>query len=188
MTKEEIKNYNREYYLKNKENWKKEKRKKYISDYNSKNKEHIKQYKREWYLKNKEKVREKNLKLHQDKYKNNPLFKLSASIRASIRNSLKRKNCPKKSRTHEILGCTFDEFKNYIESKFEPWMNWDNYGNQNGIPTEKNIAWELDHIVPISSAITEEDLIRLNHYTNFQPLCIYTNRWIKREKITNAHN
>ena len=38
-------------------------------------------------------------------------------------------------------------------------MNWDNAGK-----------WHLDHIIPISSAKNEEDIIKLNHYTNFQPL------------------
>jgi hypothetical protein len=65
----------------------------------------------------------------------------------------------------------------YIESKFESWMNWDNRGKFNG---ELNYGWDLDHIVPISSAVTEEDIIKLNHYTNFQPLCSYINRVIKK--------
>ena len=37
----------------------------------------------------------------------------------------------------------------------------------------------LDHITPSTSAITEQDIIRLNHYTNLQPLCSYVNRYIK---------
>ena len=48
---------------------------------------------------------------------------------------------------------------------------------------EINIGWDIDHIVPLSSAKTEEDLIKLNHYTNLQPLCSQTNRYIKRDKI-----
>jgi hypothetical protein len=39
-------------------------------------------------------------------------------------------------------------------------MNWENQGTY----------WHMDHIIPISSAETEEDVYRLNHYTNFQPL------------------
>lgn len=38
-------------------------------------------------------------------------------------------------------------------------MSLDNYGD-----------WHLDHILPISLAENEEDVIKLNHYTNFQPL------------------
>lgn len=57
---------------------------------------------------------------------------------------------------------------NYIEEKFESWMNW----NNNGMYTSNyNETWHLDHIIPISKALNEEDIIKLNHYTNFQPLC-----------------
>ena len=59
-------------------------------------------------------------------------------------------------------------------------MNWDNYGLYNG---ELDYGWDLDHIIPISSAKTEEDIIRLNHYTNLQPLCSKTNRDIKKDKL-----
>ena len=68
----------------------------------------------------------------------------------------------------------------YIESKFEDWMNWGNYGKYNG---ELNYGWDMDHIIPISTAKCEDDIIQLNHYTNLQPLCSYTNRYIKCDKI-----
>lgn len=50
-------------------------------------------------------------------------------------------------------------------------MTLDNYGE-----------WHLDHIIPISSAKTEEEVIKLNHYTNFQPLWAEDN-WNKGNKI-----
>jgi hypothetical protein len=83
-------------------------------------------------------------------------------------------------KTYEILGCTYEEFKNHIELKFEPWMDWDNHGLYNG---EKCFGWDLDHIIPLSSAKTEEDVISLNHYSNLQPLCSYVNRVIKRDML-----
>ena len=61
-------------------------------------------------------------------------------------------------------------------------MCWTNRGNPKDGTLELNKTWDLDHIIPISLAETEEDIIRLNHYTNFQPLCSYTNRFIKRNK------
>ena len=42
---------------------------------------------------------------------------------------------------------------------------------------------DIDHIIPISTAKTEEEIIKLNHYSNLQPLCSYTNRVIKRDKV-----
>ena len=59
-------------------------------------------------------------------------------------------------------------------------MNWDNYGLYNG---ELNYGWDLDHIVPLSSALSENELLDLNHYKNIRPLCSYTNRYIKKEYI-----
>lgn len=104
------------------------------------------------------------------------LYKLSYNIRSLISISFKLNNYSKKSKTNNILGCSFEEFKKYLESKFEPWMNWDNKGLYNG---ELNYGWDIDHIIPSSSAKNEEELIKLNHYTNLQPLCSKINRDIK---------
>ena len=111
------------------------------------------------------------------------LFRVKSSIRSLIIISFKRKNFNKPNRTKEILGCSYNEFKEYLESKFESWMNWDNYGNPKDGVFELNKTWDIDHIIPLSTAKTIDDLIRLNHHTNLQPLCTYTNRFIKNNKI-----
>lgn len=59
-------------------------------------------------------------------------------------------------------------------------MTWENRGLYNG---ELNYGWDIDHIIPLASAEKEEDIIRLNHYTNLQPLCSYTNRYIKKATL-----
>ena len=59
-------------------------------------------------------------------------------------------------------------------------MNWDNYGLYNG---ELGYGWDIDHIKPISSASTEQEVITLNHYTNLQPLCSKVNRDVKKNKV-----
>ena len=56
-------------------------------------------------------------------------------------------------------------------------MTWENKGLYNG---ELNYGWDIDHIIPVSSGKTEDDMIKLNHYTNLQPLCSKINRDIKR--------
>lgn len=65
----------------------------------------------------------------------------------------------KTSKTYKILGCSYEEFKQYLESQFTNGMTWENAGE-----------WHLDHIYPVSLATDEEHLIKLNHYTNFQPM------------------
>lgn len=64
-----------------------------------------------------------------------------------------------------ILGCQADEFCAYIDSLLKDGMTQENYGE-----------WQLDHIIPISSARTIEDVNRLCHYTNYQPLWRSDNR------------
>ena len=59
-------------------------------------------------------------------------------------------------------------------------MNWENRGLFNG---EINYGWDIDHIIPLSTAKTKEDLIKLNHYTNLQPLCSKINRYIKKDNL-----
>ena len=117
-----------------------------------------------------------------DRYKNDPLFKLYSNISSSIYKSFKKileGKFNKSKKTEQILGCTVKEFKLHLESKFESWMNWNNHGLYNG---ELNYGWDIDHIIPISSAKTEEEIYKLNHFSNLQPLCSKVNRDIKRDK------
>ena len=89
----------------------------------------------------------------------NPLHKIKKTIRTSLYKALKNKNYTKKSRTHTILGCSWNFLKSYIETQFSRGMSWENHGE-----------WHLDHIVPVSLGETEEEIVSLNHYTNLQPL------------------
>ena len=59
-------------------------------------------------------------------------------------------------------------------------MTWENRGLYNG---ELYYGWDIDHKIPLSSATTEDDVIKLNHFTNLQPLCSKINRDIKKDKI-----
>lgn len=143
-------------------------------------------YSKEYYLKNKNEHYNRNKQWIINERETNPLFRISDSIRSLIHSSFKnilKENGKKSKKSINILGCNLDEFYKHIESKFESWMNINNYGNPKDGIFEPNKTWDLDHIIPISSAKTEEDIIRLNHYTNLQPLCSYYNRFVKRNKI-----
>ena len=106
-----------------------------------------------------------------ERRRQNALCRLRSRIRSLINHSIKNKGFAKTSKTHEILGCTFEEFKVYIENQFIDDMSWDNYPE-----------WEYDHIYPVSLAENEEHLIALNHYTNFQPLWRIDNK-LKSNKL-----
>ncbi len=185
---------------------KKEKKKEYMKlwrilnkqkeiDYRKANKEKIAIRNKEWATNNSDKINEavkRHRKNNPDKVKeqynksvkkrksNDPLFSLVCRLRSSMSKNLKRFNINKKDRTSDILGCSFEEFKAHLESKFEPWMTWENRGLYNG---ELNYGWDIDHIIPLSSGKTEEDVLNLSKFTNLQPLCSKMNRDIKKEKI-----
>jgi hypothetical protein len=133
-------------------------------------------YQKEYQNKNKEK---RNQYLSRRR-KNDVMFRLTTNIRNLINNSFYESGYSKKTRTEEIIGCSFNEMRFYLESRFEDWMDWENRGIYTG---EFNSGWDIDHIIPISSAKSEQEIINLNHYTNLQPLCSKINRDIKKNKI-----
>ena len=100
------------------------------------------------------------MEYRKEKLNTDPFFKMKANIRGLIRNAFTRRYTKKSKKTIEILCCTFEEFKEHLEKQFTPEMNWNNQGSY----------WHMDHIKPISLANSEEEVIKLNHYTNFQPL------------------
>lgn len=51
------------------------------------------------------------------------------------------------------------------QERFDEYMFWNNHGTY----------WHLDHIIPISWAKSEEEVYKLNHYTNYQPLSAFEN-------------
>lgn len=65
----------------------------------------------------------------------------------------------------EYIGCSFKDFRKYIENQFVDNMNWDNYGQD---PDK----WNLEHIFPINNfdLSKEEDRYKCFHYSNFQPM------------------
>jgi hypothetical protein len=109
---------------------------------------------------NKESNRNYRKAYKKNKYHTDPIYRFKHVLSAFIRGSLDRAGSTKQGkRTEEILGCTAMEFKVYLENQFAPGMSWENRSE-----------WHIDHIIPISWADTEEDAIKLNHYTNLQPL------------------
>jgi len=147
--------------------------------WNENNVEKISKYNKLYNELNKDKIR-----IYDNyRYNNIPECKIRKLIKSYLvygfKNILEGKEI-KSKRTLEIIGCTFEEFKLYIESKFESWMTWENHGLYNG---ELNYGWDFDHIIPISSSTCGDDVYKLNHFSNFQPLCSKINRDIKRNLL-----
>lgn len=137
------------------------------------NKEHIKEYSKEY--RKLEAVKERTKVLRKMRNSTN-----IGKVRHTISNRIKRFLKGKKSKsTKEIIGLEYKDFILFLESKFEDWMTWENYGIYNG---EFNYGWDVDHIIPLSTAKNEDDIYTLNYYTNLQPLCSKINRDVKKDK------
>ena len=153
--KELVSQRKKDYYENNRERVKEK-----VREYNTNNKEYISLRNKKNREKNKDYLNEKNREYIKKRKENDPLFKLTCSIRTLITQSFKSKFTTKAKKTIEILGCDFEKFKEHIEAQFTDEMNWDNYASY----------WQLDHKTPISWSECEEDVYKLNNYTNFQPL------------------
>jgi hypothetical protein len=150
----------KENYWKNHENELKK-----ASEKHKKNSEQEKEYRKN----NRKKIsqREKN------RYHEDVLFRIKTNMRNRLKLFLKSKNLNKKNTTLNIVGADPKTIKEYIEQKFTDGMSWENY---------RYDGWHIDHIIPLSSAKTEEEIYKLSHYTNLQPLWAEENLK-KRNKI-----
>jgi len=134
-----------------------EKARKYRIAYIEKNKERVTSYR----------------KKYESKKKNDPVYKIARACKSRLHDILKYKRLKKTRKTAQALGCDWETLKIHLESQFTEGMSWDNFG-LNG--------WHIDHIIPLSSAKTEEDVYKLSHYTNLQPLWAIDNIR-KKDKI-----
>lgn len=195
FSKNDTKKYKIKYFEKNKDKINESNRKRrednkekineYLREWRKLNKEKLKQYSeksketnKRYIANNLDKVRERRNKYFRERKNNDPLFKLSCNLRTLICLSLTNNGYSKNTKSYDILGISFDELLLHFKGLFKNWMTWDNYGKHNG---EYNYGWDIDHIIPLSSAKNEEEIIKLNHYTNLQPLCSKINREIKKD-------
>jgi hypothetical protein len=114
----------------------------------------------------------KNTNYDMNRYNSDVNYKLIKIQRARIRNALKGLN--KSQTTQELIGCTIEELKAHLESQFESWMTWENYGKY---------GWHVDHIIPISKfdLTDEQQLKEACNYKNLKPMHWRANI-VKRDK------
>jgi len=162
----DIKEYKHEHYIKNKEKYNKKSQefrdnnkdylKEYFRKYREENKQIIKERRKKHYQENKQKINQKNI----ERKNKNPNIKIAHSLRNRI---IKVLNGTSKSKsTVELLGCSIDEFRIFLENKFYNNMSWENYGS----------VWHIDHIKPCASfdLILQDEQEKCFHYSNMQPL------------------
>ena len=91
-------------------------------------------------------------------------YRIKANLRTRVWSSLKYNY--KAARTLELIGCSIEELKQWLESQFTEGMTWDNYGE-----------WHVDHVYPCSKFNLEqpyEQRIAFNWF-NLQPMWAHDN-------------
>jgi len=186
QNRDKIKNSARQYWLKNKEKVSANSRayyylnrEKYLQarrDYYRNNLQKEKQNRKKYWESNREKMTTRCKRYSQNhrseistgelsRYRNDLVFRLRKNLRNRIRQALKKNQ--KSGSAVRDLGCTIDQLKQHLESRFNLGMTWDNYGQ-----------WHIDHIKPLASfnLTDREQFLRACHYTNLQPLWAKDNR------------
>jgi hypothetical protein len=175
---EQKKEYSKNYYYNNKEK-KIEYGKTYYLLNNDKKKEYDQKYYETYKIirkKNNKKNRNIINKKDRDRYSNDYIYNITRRVRRRLHGFLKTQNITKKNTTFEIIGCTPEFLKEHLEQQFVDGMTWENRSE-----------WHIDHIIPLSSANNEEEIYKLCHYTNLQPLWAEDNLK-KGNKIVESNN
>jgi hypothetical protein len=142
----------------------------YQKKYRQENLDKVNERRKKYYNINKKEILDKNKVYRKNnknirniyesnKKKDDSVYSLLCGMRSRLCGYLKKSNITKKNKTFDIVGCTPEFLKEHLEIQFIDGMNWDNRSE-----------WHIDHIIPLSSAKTEDELYKLCHYTNLQPL------------------
>jgi len=152
---EKYKKRNAEYSKKWARNNKK-KNKEIFDNWRERNLEYDLERVRKWQTENKEYFREYANK----KYKEDIQYKLARRLRGRLWDALKN-DSHKAGSAIKDLGCSLEELKDHIESRFVENMSWGNYGE-----------WHIDHIKPLASfdLTDRKQFLEACHFTNLQPL------------------
>lgn len=111
--------------------------------------------KREWFEANKDTINA----LRRERRRTDPLLALKNRLRTRTAVAFQRRGYSKTSNTRLIIGCDWAALKAHIEAQFVGGMTWEN-----------RHLWHVDHVIPLASARSEQELLKLCHFTNLQPL------------------
>lgn len=98
---------------------------------------------------------------HRAYFKKNPNAKIAMRLRNRLFIALR--GIRKSKSAINLLGCSLDDFKIYLESRFEVGMSWENWSKT---------GWHIDHIIPcaIFDLSKPEHQKRCFHFSNMQPM------------------
>ncbi len=165
--KECIKDGSKDYYHKNTEIIIKKSK-----EWRNNNKERATNNRKRYYNENKERLGKLDRARKKEREKTDINYKLRRRYKGLLYNGLKKQGVSKNKRpSANFVGCSWDKYKEHIESQFEPWMTWENYGDK---------SWHYGHIEPceLFDLRNENEVKLCFHYTNIRP-----EHWLKN--ITN---
>lgn len=105
--------------------------------------------------------------------KENPLLAMQSRLSRLFRLALDGVSGVKTSPTLEALGYTASEFSLHIQRQFTGGMGWENMSE-----------WQIDHIIPISTAETVSDVVALNQLSNLRPMWAKENNAKKAKRLS----
>jgi hypothetical protein len=132
-------------------------RKRYLRDIEKNRKRAL-----DYYHNNKKHCNTVSKKRRKERKKTDLLYRLKTNTRVLVRHYFVNNGYSKTSKSQEIVGCTWEDFIVHLLSNMDRSSRNDFVSNPS--------HYHLDHIIPISYAKDELDVILLNHYTNFQLL------------------
>lgn len=138
----------------------------------SKHKESYLKRANKYYLNNKEIIKENGRIYNNMRRRTNIEYRILCNLRRRLHNAITKGF--KSAKTLELLGCSIEYLKQYLEKQFKKGMNWDNY---------KMDGWHIDHIIPCNSfdLTNPEEQVKCFNYKNLQPL------WAKENRIKHTN-
>jgi hypothetical protein len=136
-----------------------------MKEWRDNHKEYLQKYFHDYQVSNRDRISRRTNEYNKKRRKSDIEFRLATNLRRRL-NKIIRSYVKVGSHIKD-LGCTLAELKHHLESKFQPEMNWDNYGT----------VWSIDHIMPLANfdLTDKEQLKKAVHFSNLQPLFVIDN-------------
>lgn len=154
--REERRAYKKKYWQENKHRFADERKK-----YRDAHKEDMRIYHKKHYEENKERILDYWYKYKKERLKTDSVYRYKEKIGHFVHCGFYRKGFQKPDTTENIVGCTAEELRTYLNETF-----YKNYGYE----YDGTEPVHIDHIIPLATANTEEEVAKLYHYTNLQLL------------------
>lgn len=132
-----------------------------LANYQNRDKQKEVNAKVAYYTANKDRIIKAGVERASKRYHSDINFKLRKILRCRVLNALSGQ--VKGASVIENLGCSVEDLRKHLESKFLPGMTWGNHGIN---------GWHIDHIEPLANFdLTDPEQVKIAcRYTNLQPL------------------